>query len=97
MSRRALAFTLLAILAAQFLGAIAFASVCFEPCPDDRDGANCPPVCAVCASCSHARQAIVQSNIDGVTRAFMLDSFASPVVAPPSPRASDIFHVPLFV
>lgn len=92
--RRKLSLTLLAIIAVQLLGLVAFASVCFEPCPDDSDDSSCPPVCATCTSCTHSRQAIVRAA-DGFPIVSAAHAFHSRVAAPPSLIAADIFHVPL--
>lgn len=95
MSRAAVILTLLALLAVQFLGAMAFASACQEPCPDDPEGTNCPPVCALCTSCMHAQQAIVQSNGPAVPLVTAPRLFESERLSSPSLLAADIFHVPL--
>lgn len=95
MLRRGLSLTLLAILAVQLLGVVAFASVCYEPCPDDTSESSCPPVCATCATCTHSRQAIVETNVDGVPAMSTRDAFVMQAAAPASAIAADIFHVPL--
>jgi hypothetical protein len=59
MARRGVIATLLVIIAAQLVGGILFATVCLEPCADDGSGKTCPPMCALCTSCTHALQAIV--------------------------------------
>lgn len=96
MPRRALTFALLAVFAVQLFGAVVFASVCFEPCPDDSESSSCPPVCALCTSCTHAQQGIVQTH--GGAGALVETSrlFEAPHSALPSQPAAEIFHVPLF-
>lgn len=95
MRRRGLSVTLLVVLAVQLLGSMAFASVCLEPCPDDTEETSCPPVCALCTSCTHAQTAIVQHASGGMplmsTHRFVPQRPASPS----SQLAADIFHVPL--
>jgi hypothetical protein len=95
MARKGLSATLLVILAVQLLGVLAFASVCPEPCPDDARGAGCPPICALCARCTHTQPAIVQRPAAGVplmsTRHFVPQQHRSIS----SQLADDIFHVPL--
>ena len=95
MPRRALTIAMLAVFAAQLLGAVAFASVCFEPCPDDSEESSCPPVCALCTSCTHAQQAIVQAHGGPVVVAATSHLFEAQHSAFPSQPAADIFHVPL--
>lgn len=95
MSRRALALTLLAIVALPLLGTLAFAAVCFEPCPDDADGSTCAPLCATCATCTHSRQAILQIGVDDVASVPATHTFPPQVFPSSSMLASDIFHVPL--
>jgi hypothetical protein len=95
MRRRGLSVTLLVLIAVQLLGSMAFASVCLEPCPDDTQGTSCPPVCALCTSCTHAQTAIVQHTASGLplmsTHRFVPQTPTSPC----SQVATDIFHVPL--
>ena len=95
MHRRGLSVTLLVILALQLLGSMAFASVCPEPCPDDTESSSCPPVCALCTSCTHAQTGIVQHSASGMplmsTHRFMPQQPTSTS----APLADDIFHVPL--
>jgi hypothetical protein len=93
--RRTLSMTLLAMIALQLLSGMAFATVCFEPCPDDADGTSCPPVCAVCTSCTHAQTAIVQHVAVGVPLMAEHRFVAQPPAWTSSQRAVDIFHVPL--
>jgi len=95
MFRRRLAFALLAVLAVQFAGGLVFASACPEPCPDDTEETSCPPVCALCTSCTHAQQAIVQVATDGFAMAAGRDLFSAQTELTPSGLAADIFHVPL--
>jgi len=96
MPRRALSLTLLILVAVQLLGAVAFASVCLEPCPDDTGEGNCPPVCSLCTTCTHARQAILHSGTDDVAVIRERHVFPPQVFSASSLLASDIFHVPLF-
>ncbi|HVR40080.1 MAG TPA: hypothetical protein VMU84_13365 [Thermoanaerobaculia bacterium] len=96
MFRRSWSATLLVILAVHLLGAMAFAAACPESCPDDATGTSCPPICALCTSCTHAMQAIVQANAGdaiSIVTAPHLDPSQS--AATPSQLAADIFHVPL--
>jgi hypothetical protein len=95
MPRRALSWTLLALVALQLLGSMAFAAVCFEPCPDDTGESSCPPVCTTCATCAHSRQAILQGAFDGVAFDRAPHAFPPQVLSASTPPASDIFHVPL--
>jgi hypothetical protein len=95
MLRRSLSVTLLLILALQFVGPVAFASVCVEPCSDDTEETSCPPVCTLCTSCTHAQKAVVQHGVSVVRRVGAQESFASTVSSASSLFAVDIFHVPL--
>lgn len=95
MLRRHVSAALVAMIALQLLGGMAFASVCLEPCPDDTKETSCPPVCALCTSCTHAQTGIVQHAASSTpltsTQLFVLQ----PPTSPPSQLAADIFHVPL--
>ena len=95
MGRRGLCATLLVIVAVQLLGGMAFASVCSEPCADDEQETGCPPICALCTSCTHAQTAIVQRSTGGLplmsARHFASQHERSPL----SQLTDDIFHVPL--
>jgi hypothetical protein len=95
MLRRNLAVALLLIVAVQFLGSMAFAATCLEPCPDDTDGASCPPVCTLCTTCTHAQQATMSDSASAgpIEIAQRLVHRALPSIA--SPVANDIFHIPL--
>ena len=95
MSRRSLSLTLLAILAVQMFAGVVMASVCLEPCPDDAGETSCPPVCTLCTSCTHSKSAIVRDPASGAP--LIVGERYLPVSAATttSPRASDIFHVPL--
>jgi hypothetical protein len=95
MRRRGLSVTLLVVFAVQLLGAMAFASVCLEPCPDDVDGASCPPVCALCTSCTHAQTAIVQHALNAMPLMSTQPLVQQLPAATSSQLADDIFHVPL--
>ena len=95
MLRRNVSWTLLAMIALQLLGGMAFASVCLEPCPDDSEETSCPPVCTVCTGCTHAQTAIVQHATSGtplLAAATFAGQHSSSVT---SHLADDIFHVPL--
>jgi len=96
MHRRGLSVMLLALIAVQLLGSMAFASVCLEPCPDDTEGTSCPPVCALCTSCTHAQTAIVPHATSGSPLTSLHRFAAQPTASPSSQLAADIFHVPLF-
>jgi hypothetical protein len=95
MLRRGLTVTLLAIIAVQLLGTMAFASVCFEPCPDDGDGQTCPPVCTLCTSCTRAQQAILDSTVIGAPEGSAQSVLPFQLSASPTTGEDDIFHVPL--
>jgi len=95
MFRRRLALMLLLVLATQLWGGVAFASVCEEPCPDDTETSSCPPVCALCTSCTHAQQGIVQRDVAAPPRLFAQTIVASQSSADSSQHTADIFHVPL--
>lgn len=95
MSRRALALTLLALLAVQLLGGMVFAAECPEPCPDDTETTSCPPVCTICTSCTHAQTAIVQDASDGTLLMAARPFGPQEAASVSSPVADDIFHVPL--
>jgi hypothetical protein len=93
--RRKVSMTLLALIALQLLGGVAFASVCLEPCPDDTEETSCPPVCVVCTSCTHSQTAIVQHASTG-SPFTTAHRFVPQLSTSPSSRlAADIFHVPL--
>lgn len=94
MSRRSLSLALLAILAVQLLGGIALASVCDESCADDAEG-SCPPACALCTSCTHAKSAIVRHAGSGTSRVVTEHDLPEPSIVTASLLAADIFHVPL--
>ena len=96
MRRRGLSVTLLFLIAVQLLGSMAFASVCPEPCPDDTEETSCPPVCALCTSCTHAQTAIVQHGAIETPLTSTHRFGAQPPASPASQLAADIFHVPLF-
>lgn len=96
MLRRGLALTLLLLVALQLAGAMAFVSVCEDQCPDDTETSSCPPICALCTTCTHSQQAIVQR--DAANPPVL---HAQPMVTPQRTSgslqlAADIFHVPLF-
>ncbi len=95
MTRRGLTATILAILAVQMLGGMVLASDCLEPCPDDANGTGCPPICALCTSCTHAQTAIVQRSSAGIPLMAMRGFLAQPTASVSSQIADDIFHVPL--
>jgi len=95
MSRRGLTVTLLAILAVQLLGGMALASACPEPCPDDTEDTGCPPVCALCTSCTHAQTAIVQHASARMPLMATQRVVPQQAASTSSPRTDDIFHVPL--
>ena len=95
MARRGVVLALLVIIAAQLTATVAFASVCFEPCPDDTEGATCPPVCSLCTSCTHAQQAIVRSDATAAPTLTAPHPHAPHVLSGPLHLADDIFHVPL--
>jgi hypothetical protein len=95
MARRGVIVTLLLIIAVQLIGGILFATVSVEPCPDDGPGRACPPMCALCTSCTHAPQAIVRATPTAVALAVTPRLFTVSPVPAPSQSAADIFHVPL--
>jgi len=96
MFRRTLSVMLLIILAAPLLGSMAFATVCLEPCPDDTEGTSCPPVCALCTSCTHSQQAIVQHSASAAPLTMAQQLVPQPPLSTSSQLTADIFHVPLF-
>ncbi|MEO8379632.1 MAG: hypothetical protein ABI779_08195 [Acidobacteriota bacterium] len=95
MRRRGLSVTLLVLIAVQLLGSMVFASVCLEPCPDGTAGTNCPPVCALCTTCTHAQTAIVRHAASETPLTSTHRFVAHPRTFPSSKLAADIFHVPL--
>jgi hypothetical protein len=95
MLRRNVSIALLAMIALQLLGGMAFASVCVEPCPDDTEESSCPPVCALCTSCTHAQTGIVQHAASSTPLTSTHRFVAQPPTSPASQLADDIFHVPL--
>ena len=95
MRRRGLSVTLLVLIAVQLLGSMAFASVCLEPCPDDTEGTSCPPICALCTSCTHAQTAIVHQRVSETPLTSTHRFIAQAPTSPTSQLAADIFHVPL--
>lgn len=86
---------LLTIFAAQLLGGMVFASVCFEPCPDDAEGTSCPPVCVMCTGCTHAQTAIVKHAISAAPMNPAQRVVPGASLAAASFFGDDIFHVPL--
>jgi hypothetical protein len=95
MARPIVIATLLVIIAVQLMGGILFATVCVERCPDDGPGRTCPPVCALCAGCTHALQAIVRSPMMNAALVATPHTFTVRPLPAPSHAAADIFHVPL--
>jgi hypothetical protein len=93
--RRKVSMTILVLMAVQLLGSMAFASVCLEPCPDDTEDTSCPPVCALCTSCTHAQTAIMQHAASGLPLESIHRFVPQPPAWPSSQLAADIFHVPL--
>jgi hypothetical protein len=95
MRRSGLSVTLLLLFAVQLFGSMALASLRVDPCPDDTEGTSCPPICALCTSCTHAQSTIAQHAPTG-TPIVATQSFVEPAPAAPSSQlADDIFHVPL--
>ena len=92
MLRRNVSVVLLAMIALQLLGGMAFASVCLEPCPDDTEETGCPPVCA---SCTHAQTVILQLSPSGLPVLSTARFLSQPPASTPSQLTDDIFHVPL--
>ena len=95
--RRVLSVTLLIVIAIPLIGAVAFASVCLEPCPDDTDDTSCPPVCVACTTCTHAQQAIMQTMAVTAPYEIVRQAAQAQPGGTPSHPADDIFHVPLAV
>jgi hypothetical protein len=95
MPRRGLSLTLLAVLAVQLIGGMVFASVCFEPCPDDTEGTSCPPICTVCASCTHAQTAIVRAPFSEMPLMSPQRFVPHQGTSRSSHLTDDILHVPL--
>lgn len=92
---RRMSVTLLVVLAVQILGSMAFVSVCPEPCPDDAEGTSCPPICALCTTCTHAQQAIVQHSASAAPLTAAQQVFPQHALSTSPQLAADIFHVPL--
>jgi len=86
---------LLVIIALHLMGGILFATVCVERCPDDGPGRTCPPICALCAGCTHAQQAIVRTPMMNVALIAAPHVFTVRAIPAPPLSAADIFHVPL--
>lgn len=96
MLRRGVIAVLLVVVIAQIAAGMLFATVCYEPCPDDDGQRSCPPVCSVCTMCTHAQQAIVQTPAPGAATLLVITNVAVPHrLRATSPRADEIFHVPL--
>jgi len=95
MARRGLSATLLVILAMHLLGGLAFTSVCPAPCPDDARGTGCPPICALCTTCTHTHPAIVQRPVAGAPLISTRHFLPQQRLSISSQLADDIFHVPL--
>ena len=85
----------LVVLAVQMLGGMALASPCSEACPEDARGGGCPPICALCTSCTHGQTAIVRSAMAGEPVIVMQELVVQQRVLVSSQRTDDIFHVPL--
>lgn len=69
--------------------------LCVDACPEDEGGEECPPVCALCASCPRVSGAVVTAGPD-VAPVLIVDTCieaASSGIADAPPR--DILHVPL--
>jgi hypothetical protein len=96
MLRRGLAVTFLALIAVQLLGGVVLAPVCLEACPDDTETTSCPPVCALCTSCTHAQQAIVRHSETSAPLSIEHDIVPQQHASITSSFADEIFHVPLF-
>ena len=86
---------MLLLVAVQLLGTMAFASECQEPCPDDTETSSCPPVCALCTSCTHAQTGLVQPTVAVVPGLTAQHLSAHDHSFIPSHGTADIFHVPL--
>ena len=96
MYRRGFSVTLLILIAVQLAGAVAFASVCFEPCPGEGDEEqDCPPVCTLCTTCTRAPQAILDATVMGTPDGVAQHVLPPQLPASPPARGDDIFHVPL--
>lgn len=95
MTRRNVVVMLLLLIAVQLLGTMAFASECQEPCPDDTETSSCPPVCALCTSCTHAQTGVVRQAVASVPGLTVQHLSAQNHSFTPSRVAADIFHVPL--
>jgi len=95
MPRRGVVATLLVVIALQLVGGVVLATVCVEPCGDDGPGRSCPPVCALCVSCTHAQQAIVGDAVPLAALVVIPHVFGVRSVPAPSQPAADVFHVPL--
>lgn len=99
MPRRGLALALLALLAVPLVGSIAYASVCLVPCPEEEEraeaDAECPPVCALCTSCTPVQVTIAAVGSAGAPLVAAHDLLDVPPLDASDDPAGDIFHVPL--
>lgn len=95
MFRRGSSLALLTILAVQILGGMGVAAACFEPCPDDAESESCPPVCVLCASCTHSQSAIVGQSAPGTPLIGATRHLPQRPATAQSRLEADIFHVPL--
>jgi hypothetical protein len=92
---RRLTATVLILLALQLLGGMALAADCAEQCRDEADGAGCPPVCALCTSCTHAQTATVLHLTPSMPLTAMQGFLPQSLRSISSQLTDDIFHVPL--
>lgn len=96
MARRRLVVLLLMTVVVQLLGMVTVAATeCVEPCPDDTETSSCPPVCALCTSCTHAQTGMVENAVSeepGLPAHQLLQHELSSAHAHFS---AEIFHVPL--
>ncbi len=95
MLRRTLSLMLLAIIALPLVGGMAFAFVSLAPCPDDTAGESCPPVCAVCRTCTQAQPAIVNQAACSAIPTSSKRIITERSQSASSQGGADIFHVPL--
>lgn len=92
MLRRSLALAILALVVLPLTGGIAFAPVCFDPCPEETGETSCPPVCL---ACTHAA-AVMQHAPAGLPLFARTALAAELTVSPSLLFPDDILHVPLF-
>ena len=92
--RRGLTVSLLAVVVVQLLGTMAFASICFEPCPMTAMARRARRS-ARSARTARAQQAILDSTVIGAPEGAAQSVLPFQLSASPTTREDEIFHVPL--